>query len=122
MTPGAAGLRRARGRLGPCDPGRPCRAVGGVQKGNRRAAPSGSPRGAVWRQSVRQGHCPEGRRRAFAAPGAQRAVARPPPGGDAHVPQQFNQKSVDRVRAICTIDFLAYTRQVVLALSSSSRA
>ena len=39
MTPGAAGLRRARGFLGPCDPGRPCCAVGGVQKGNRRAAP-----------------------------------------------------------------------------------
>lgn len=43
MRPGTAGLRRARGRLGPCDPGRPCRAVGRVRKGNRRAAPSGSP-------------------------------------------------------------------------------
>ena len=43
MRPGAVGVRRACGRVGPCDPERPCRAVGGVQKGNRRAAPSGSP-------------------------------------------------------------------------------
>jgi len=76
MTPGAAGLRRARGRLGPCDPGRLCRAVGGVQKGNRRAAPFGSPRWAPSDARMpRQGHCPEGRRRGFAAPGAERSAA-----------------------------------------------
>jgi len=75
MTPGAAGLRRARGRLGPCDPGRPCCAVGGVQKGTvgrRPLVPLVAPSGA---RMPRQGHCPEGRRRAFAAPGAKRSAA-----------------------------------------------
>ncbi len=62
MRPGAAGLRRARGLLEPCDSGRPCRAVGGVQKGNRRAAPFGFPRWALSSARNRiSGRHPKGR-------------------------------------------------------------
>jgi len=97
MTPGAAGLRRAPGRLGPCDPGRPWRAVGGVQKGNRRAAPFGSPRWAPSSARMpRQGHCPEGRRRAFAAPGAQRSVAGSGPAPKGRRPERTDRQPLKR--------------------------
>ncbi len=83
MTPGAAGLRRARGRLGPCDPGRRCCAVGGVQKGNRRAAPCGSPRGAVWRQNAASGTLPRRAETRLRGSGSAAGSGPAPARGDA---------------------------------------
>ncbi len=80
MRLGAAGLGRARGRLGPCDPGQPCRAVGGVQKGNRRAAPSGSPQAPSGARARVRDTAPQG----GDAPSRlrERSGPRPGPGGE----------------------------------------
>jgi len=72
-----------RGFLEPCAVPPPCRAVGRIRQGNRRAAPSGFPRGGAGGADpcARQGSSPEGRRRfASAASGAQRVE--PGPAGE----------------------------------------
>ncbi len=107
MPPGAAGLRRARGPR-PCDPGRPCRAVGGVQKGNRRVAPFGSPRRAPSGARVRvRDTAPKGgdaASRLRERSGAQRAVARPRRGdvqkvsGSTQDPQPSSSSNCQRQR------------------------